>query len=368
MNGVDEAHLRRALDLAEQGRRTVTQGAMVGCVLVRDDAILAEGFHARPGGPHAEAVALAAVADARGATAYVSLEPCAHHGRTPPCADALIAAGIARVVVAAGDPFPLVAGTGIDRLRAAGIDVEVADRASPIGLAARRQNAAYRTATVLGRPHVTYKAAVTVDGRTATRAGDSRWISGPESRRLVHEWRAAAGAVLVGRGTAIADDATLTARDCDPVAARQPLRVVADRSALLPITAHVVRTSAEGAVLVVVGPNAPASRRSALERAGVETAVAADAPALLALLHARGVQSVLLEGGPTLAGALLAAAVIDRLAVFVAPGVMGDPAAPGLFGDALAPVAIADVVPLASLEPETVGRDILLDGWLRDPP
>jgi diaminohydroxyphosphoribosylaminopyrimidine deaminase/5-amino-6-(5-phosphoribosylamino)uracil reductase len=365
----DEAYLDRTLELAERGRRTAAPNPEVGCVLVRDGAVVGEGFHVRPGTGHAEIVALAAAGDAaRGATAYVSLEPCAHAGRTPPCADALIAAGVTRVVAAALDPYREVDGAGFARLRAAGVDVAVADPDSRIGVAARRQNAGFRTAVSLGRPHVTYKAAVTLDGRTASRSGDARWISGPESRARVHEWRAGVGAVLVGSGTAIADDATLTARDCDPPPERQPLRVVIDRRARLPLASRLVQTVAEGPVLVFVAPDAPADRRAALEAAGVETVAAATLAAALGALAARDVQSVLCEGGATLAGALLHDGLIDRVAVFVAPRVLGDPGAPGLFGAALEPATVAEALALASVEPERVGADILLDAWVRDPP
>jgi diaminohydroxyphosphoribosylaminopyrimidine deaminase/5-amino-6-(5-phosphoribosylamino)uracil reductase len=364
----DEGYLERTLVLAERGRRTAAPNPVVGCVLVRDGVIVGEGFHVRPGTGHAEVEALAAAGDAaRGATAYVSLEPCSHSARTPPCADALIAAGVTRVVAAAGDPYHEVDGAGFARLGAAGVEVAVADEASRIGLAARRQNAGFRTAVTLGRPHVTYKAAVTLDGRTATRSGDARWISAPGSRALVHDWRAAAGAVLVGIGTAIADDATLTARDSVPPPDRQPLRVVVDRQARLPLSSRLVRTVGEGPVLVVVSPDAPADRRAALEAAGVETLVAASLPDAMRVLAEREIQSVLCEGGATLAGGLLHDGLIDRLALFVAPRILGDPAAPGLFGAALVPATIAAAVAAVSMEPERVGADILLDVWVRDP-
>jgi diaminohydroxyphosphoribosylaminopyrimidine deaminase/5-amino-6-(5-phosphoribosylamino)uracil reductase len=368
LTAADEAYLDRALALAERGRRTAPPNPLVGCLLVRDGVVVGEGFHVRPGTGHAEVVALAAAgAAARGATAYVSLEPCSHTGRTPPCADALVAAGVTRVVAAARDPYREVDGAGFARLRDGGVEVVVADPDGRIGLAARRQNAGFRTAVTLGRPHVTYKAAVTLDGRTATRTGDARWISSPESRALVHAWRAAAGAVLVGIGTAIADDATLTARDCEPPADRQPLRVVIDRQARLPVRSRLVQTAAEGPVLVFVAPDAPADRRASLEAAGVETLAADDLSGALRALAARDVQTVLCEGGATLAGSLLRDELIDRIALFVAPRILGDPAAPGLFGEGLVPATIAEGLAAVSLEPERVGADILLDAWVRDP-
>jgi diaminohydroxyphosphoribosylaminopyrimidine deaminase / 5-amino-6-(5-phosphoribosylamino)uracil reductase len=315
----DLGHLERCFELAELGARTAAPNPMVGCVLVRDGAVIGEGWHERPGSPHAEIIALAAAGDASGATAYVSLEPCAHHGRTPPCADALIAAGVARVVIAAVDPDPRTDGRGIERLRAGGVEVELAT--GDIERRARHQNAGFRTLVRLGRPHVTYKAAVSIDGRVTAPGGEPRWISSPQSRALVHEWRARSGAVAVGLGTVLADDPTLTARDCVPPAERQPLRVVFDRSARLPVGSALVRSVGEGPVAVVCRPGAPGI--DALAAAGVEAIEAIDAGQALAELGRRGLATVLLEGGPTLASALRREGLVDRLALFVAPLVLG---------------------------------------------
>ena len=228
MTGDDARFLERTLELAERGRFTASPNPVVGCVIVRDGEVLGEGWHVRPGERHAETNALlACTAGAQDATAYVSLEPCSHHGRQPPCADALIEAGIARVVSAAGDPSAKVGGKGFERLRAARVEVEVAT--GDLERRARRQNAAFRMHTVHGRPFVLLKLAASLDGRTATSAGESRWISSPESRQLVHVWRASVDAVAVGSGTALADDPGLDARDLEPPAERQPLRVVFDR-------------------------------------------------------------------------------------------------------------------------------------------
>jgi len=327
----DEAFLRRTLELAERGRRTAAPNPVVGCLLVRDGEVLAEGWHERPGGEHAEAMALRLAGDARGATAYVGLEPCSHHGRTPPCADALVAAGVARVVIAALDPSPKVDGKGLQRLRAAGVEVEMA--AGEVEAAARRQNAEFRTFHLLGRPHVTYKAAASLDGRTATAAGESQWISSPESRRLVHEWRACAGAVAVGSGTAVRDRPQLTARDVDPPAQRQPLRVVFDRGG------RIDRATWDGVV------------------------ARGDAGEELAALAARGVTSVLVEGGATFAAGLLAAGLIDRVALFVAPLVLGE--GPGVFAG-WAAGSLADAPAAVHLEARPVGPDILLVAELRE--
>ena len=272
----ERARLERALELAERGARTAAPNPAVGCVLVAGERVVGEGWHERPGALHAEAMALAqAGAAARGATAYVTLEPCSHHGRTPPCADALVAAGVARVVVAAGDPTARSTAAGWRACAWPGVDVEVLPADDPLAIRARRQTAGFRTHGVLGRPHVAYKAAATLDGRTATRVGDSRWISSPASRALVHEWRARAGAVLVGSGTALSDDPELTARDVEPPVERQPLRVVWDRAARLEPAARLLETSALGPVLVLVAPDAPAERRAALEAAGAETVAVA---------------------------------------------------------------------------------------------
>jgi diaminohydroxyphosphoribosylaminopyrimidine deaminase/5-amino-6-(5-phosphoribosylamino)uracil reductase len=363
----DEVHLRRALRLAARGLRTAAPNPAVGCVIVHRGAVIGEGWHEGPGTPHAERAALAAAtAEVAGATAYVSLEPCSHGGRpVPPCADALIGAGIARVVVGAGDPAPWVAGGGIQRLLEAGVAVDVADPASPIGVTAREITAGFRRRVTDGRPCVTYKAAVTLDGRTATRGGDSRWISGPESRALVHEWRARSQAVLVGAGTALRDDPLLTARDCDPPAPRQPLRVVADRAARLPLGSALVRTAREHPVLVLAAPGAPG--RSALEEAGVEVAEVDGPAAGLALLAERGVNDVLCEGGATLAGALLAGGLVDRLALFAAPVVLGDAGGAPVFGPAFSPGAMHEALRASQLAVEPVGPDVLITAWLSLP-
>lgn len=338
MTPADEAYLRRCLELAERGRRTAAPNPVVGSVLVRDGAVLAEGWHERPGGEHAEAMALRLAGDARGATAYVSLEPCAHQGRTPPCADALAAAGVVRVVIAALDPTEKVNGRGAARLREAGIEVEVAD--GGLEAAARRQNAAFRTLHLMGRPHVTYKAAASLDGRTATASGESQWISSPASRRLVHEWRAAAGAVAIGIGTALRDDPDLTARDVSPPPARQPLRVVFSRRRPLPAGS---RLSAGDGPPTLVTPLSPEAALFDLAR--------------------RGISSVLLEGGATLAAAFLEAGLIDRVALFVAPVLLGD--GPGVFAG-WAAASLAAAPRAVHLEASAVGGDILLVAELRE--
>ena len=323
--------LELALELAERGRGTTKPNPIVGAVLVRDGEVVGRGWHERAGGPHAEIVALeAAGEDARGATLYTTLEPCAHHGRTPPCVDALIAAGIARVVAAAGDPSPETDGQGFERLRAARIEVEVAE--GDAGLRARRQNEAYRTWIAKGRPFVTYKAAMTLDGRLAAAGGDARWVSGEDSRRLVHELRAASDAVGVGTGTVQTDDPALTARDVG--AARQPRRLAFGRGPL------------------------PQASELELRSGPLETE--------LAELAHEEVQSLLLEGGPTLAGAFLRADLIDKLILFVAPKLVGGDDAPPLFAGP-GVLSLAEAVPLTSMEVSRVGEDILLIAYVHEP-
>ncbi|MBD0338341.1 MAG: bifunctional diaminohydroxyphosphoribosylaminopyrimidine deaminase/5-amino-6-(5-phosphoribosylamino)uracil reductase RibD [Thermoleophilia bacterium] len=306
-------HLERALELAERGRATTHPNPVVGAVVAHGEEVVGEGWHERAGGPHAEVAALERAGErARGATLYVTLAPCSGHGRTPPCVDAVLAAGIARVVVGADHPTQ----DGLARLRAAGLEVELLD-----SFEARRQNEAWRTWTTLGRPFVTHKAAVSLDGRVTVPG--SRWVSGEESRSLVHELRARSDAVAVGMGTFRADSPELTARGVD--AARQPRRLVFG-SGPLP----------EGFELVS-GP----------------------LPAELGRLGREGVQSLLLEGGPTLATAFLVAGLVDKLLVFVAPVVSGD--GPRFLGDLPRPLR------LRRFEAGTVGEDVLLSAYVREP-
>ena len=323
--------LERALELAERGRGTTRPNPMVGAVVVRDGEVVGEGWHERPGEPHAEAMALEAAGErARGGTLYVTLEPCAHLGRTPPCADAVVAAGISHVVAATGDPDPRTNGQGFARLRAAGIEVELAE--GDLARQARRQNEAFLTWAAKGRAFVTYKAAMTLDGRLAAAGGDARWVSGEESRRRVHELRAASDAVAVGMGTARADEPRLDARDVDAV--RQPRRLVFGQGPL-----------PDGSDLeLVAGP---------LDEE-------------LARLAGKEVQSLLLEGGPTLAGAFLRAGLIDKLLLFVAPKLVGGDDAPSLFAGPGAR-SLAEAVPVGELEVEELGDDLLLTAYLNEP-
>jgi diaminohydroxyphosphoribosylaminopyrimidine deaminase/5-amino-6-(5-phosphoribosylamino)uracil reductase len=307
--------LERALELAERGRGTTHPNPVVGAVVVRDGEVVGEGWHARAGGPHAEVVALERAGDrARGATLYVSLEPCSTHGRTPPCTEAIVAAGVSHVVAGAADPVQ----DGLERLREAGLETELADLWE-----ARVQNEAWRTWAALGRPFVTYKAAVTLDGRMTIPG--SRWVSGDDSRRFVHELRAASDAVAVGMGTVRADNPRLTARDVG--AKRQPRRLAFGRGPL-----------PQGSGLELLsGP---------LEEE-------------LGRLAEQEVQSLLLEGGPTLATAFLEEDLIDKLLVFVAPRLSGE--GPNLFRD------LGHALELRRLGARRMGEDVLLTAYLREP-
>jgi diaminohydroxyphosphoribosylaminopyrimidine deaminase/5-amino-6-(5-phosphoribosylamino)uracil reductase len=309
--------MRRALELARKGWGQTAPNPMVGAVIVRDGEVVGEGFHSRFGEAHAEDQALRAAGDrAKGATVYVTLEPCAHTGKTPPCAEALVAAGVARVVIAAADPNPAAAG-GVERLRAAGIDVEVGAEER----AARELNAPFFHAFAEQRPWITLKLALSLDGALADATGHSRWITGDDSRRLVHEMRAGSDAIGVGIGTALADDPSLTVRDA-PAPRVPPTRVVFDRAARLPTTS-VLASTARDIPTIVVADSPPAARISALEAVGVCVILASSLRVALDSLTELGLRSLLVEGGARLAGALLGAGMVDRLVIFQGSAIFG---------------------------------------------
>lgn len=320
---MEERFLERALELAERGRGTTHPNPIVGCVLVRDGEVVGEGWHERKGEAHAEVAALAAAgAHARGATAYVTLEPCAHHGDTPPCADALIEAGVARVVVGQRDPNPRVEGNGLERLRDAGVEAGLVE--GELGFRCRQQIEEWRTWVTQRRPFVTYKVAVTLDGRVTVPG--RRWVTGEEARRLVHVLRAASDAVAVGMGTVRWDDPRLDARDV-PTPRGQPRRIAFGRGPL-----------PEGSELELrSGPLAEELEQLASE----------------------GVQSLLLEGGPTLAAAFLEAGLVDKVLVFVAPTFSGE--GPGMLAGLPGPVE------LTRLDARSVGDDVLLQAYVHEP-
>ena len=318
----DAAFMARALRLAARGRLTTAPNPAVGCVIVRDGQIMGEGWHREAGGPHAEVVAIeAAGGDVRGTTVYVTLEPCAHHGRTPPCAEMLVAVGVSRVVVAIEDPYDEVQGRGLEMLSAAGIDTAVGLLAD----VATRLNRGFLTRVRSGRPYVTLKIAASSDGATAMRDGQSQWITGPAARADVQRLRAGSGAILTGIGTVLADDPSLTVRD--PAIendGRQPLRAVVDTRLRMPLSARML--TLPGSTIIYGGDG---ERTDALRSAGAEVvAIVGDRGrvplnAVLEDLAARGVNDLLVEAGPTLAGSLLVDGLVDELVIYQAPHIMG---------------------------------------------
>ncbi len=382
----DLRHLRRAVELARRGRYGAPPNPMVGTVLVRGGRVVGEGWHARAGEAHAEAAALAAARAGRqevaGSTAYVSLEPCAHQGRTPPCSDALVTAGVARVVALHGDPDPRVAGGGMTRLREAGIDAtlataagvwppELADAAAALVARALTLNLHFLVPAVLGRPAVTLKWAMSLDGRIATAGGDSQWISSPRGRRWSLDLRERHDAILVGSGTALADDPRLDRRL--GLAAGPITRVILDRRLRLPPAARTL--ALDGPVLVYTAAGADASRAVSLEAAGAtvvrlppdatgsdpavsDTAMPA---AVLADLARRGVRSLLVEGGGEVAASWLASGLYDRVHASVAPLLIGGRTAPGPLGGAGAETLSA-APRLTDLHVRRRGPDVILTG------
>ncbi len=362
LTATDRGHLRRALELAEGGRGRVSPNPLVGAVVVRHGEVIGEGFHAELGGLHAERAALE---DCRqrgnqpaGAIMYVTLEPCAHQGRQPPCVEAVLEAGIGRVVIASEDPSEKAAGRGPGILRDGGVEVVLAAGAE--AAAARLLNQAFRKHARTGLPLVTLKLAMSLDGRTSTAPSDSPWISGELSRALVHRWRAEADAIAVGIGTVLADDPLLTARHPD---ARQPLRVVFDSQARLPLDSQLLATLDQSPVLVVTSPDADPARVGALREAGAEILVAGGPAGVdrissaLADLGRRGLTSLFLEGGRTLASAFLAAGQVDESRTFIAPMLLG--AAKSTATEAPRVTALASRV-------EPVGDDTLITARFKE--
>ena len=359
--------MRRALRLASLGRHA-SPNPMVGCVLVAPDGrVVGEGFHPQAGQPHAEVFALRAAGEAaRGAAAFVTLEPCSHQGRTPPCADALLRAGVARVAAAMTDPDPRVAGCGLERLQAGGVAVDV----GLLEAEARALNAAFITHRLTGRPWVVLKTAMTLDGKIATRTGHSQWITSPVSRRAVHrQLRDRCDALITGIGTVLADDPSLTTR-LEHKSGRDPLRVVVDSAARTPLDAQVVRLAAhDGRTLIVTTSAASPARRAALAARGCELLVCApdtagrvDLADLVARLGTRGdVIGVLVEGGGELAAGFLQANLVDRWLAFVAPKIVGGRDAPGPIGGVGA-ARIGESLTVSPWRVSRCGPDLRIDG------
>lgn len=346
----DRRFMRRAIALAERGWGRVHPNPLVGAIIVRGDEVVGEGWHTAFGAPHAEVEALDGAGDAaRGATAYVSLEPCAHHGKTPPCTDALVAAGVARVVFGAEDPTT-EAGGGAERLRTAGVEVVGGVEREAV----RRQNASFFHAAVHGRPWVALKYALSLDGGLARQVGERTLVTGAEAQADTHRLRAGHDAILVGSGTARVDDPLLTVRGAvDPI--RPPLRVIVDTAARLAPTARVLQTVDEAVVVLLVSDDADASRTARLEEAGARVVPVTsgdgglDLAAALDALWTLEVRSVLCEGGGRLGSALLRSRLASRLYVYYAPILLGRDAVPG-FVDATLPgsARITDVTSLGA--------------------
>jgi len=367
----DRAHLSRAVELASRGAGAVSPNPLVGAVIAKDGEVLGEGWHEELGGHHAEVNAIAACGerDLSQATMYISLEPCCHVGRTPPCTNAIIAAGIKRVIVASDDPTEKASGRGLGTLRDEGVEVLVEE--GELAARARQLNQPFRKHARAGRPWVLFKSAMTLDGKVATRAGDSQWISGPESRDLAHRWRSEFDAVIVGIGTVLADDPQLTARPGGAPAKRQPRRIVFDSLARLPIDSKLLADAAEVPLTVVVSRAAARVDADALQAAGAEVIVAAgeNEPArirnALDQIGARGVTSALLEGGPHLAGAFLDSGEIDEVRLFLAPLLLGGRTARDpLEGEGVD--RISEAMQALTLSCESVGEDLLISARLRE--
>ncbi|MCD9085953.1 bifunctional diaminohydroxyphosphoribosylaminopyrimidine deaminase/5-amino-6-(5-phosphoribosylamino)uracil reductase RibD [Stenotrophomonas sp. SY1] len=350
----DHLLMARALRLAERAAWTTRPNPMVGCVIARGDEVVGEGWHQRAGGPHAEVFALRqAGTRARGATAYVTLEPCAHYGRTPPCALALIEAGVARVVAAMSDPFPDVDGGGFALLRQAGIEVAVGLLADK----ARELNRGFLSRIERGRPFVRVKLAASLDGRTAMAGGESKWITDEAARADVQQWRARAGAILTGAATVLADDPLLTARPGDGEFL-PPLRVVLDARLRTLDQARVREGDAPTLYLHDPAVPAPALGGAEFAACSLQADGRFDLHAVMALLAARGINEVHVEAGPTLCGALLRAGLADELLLYVAPLLMGDAARPLLAG--LGIDTMAQAVPLEVVDARMLGKDLRL--------
>jgi diaminohydroxyphosphoribosylaminopyrimidine deaminase/5-amino-6-(5-phosphoribosylamino)uracil reductase len=364
----DTHHLLRAIELAGRARGQTSPNPIVGAVIVKDGRVIGEGITQAPGEGHAEVMAIEeAAGNTAGATMYVSLEPCCHHGRTPPCTDAIVAAGIARVVIASDDPTPKASGRGPGILRDEGVRVDIVD--GHVAEAARMLNQPFRKHARTGRPLVVFKSAMTLDGKVATHTGDSQWISGEASRARAHRWRAESDAVAVGIGTALVDDPRLTAR-VEGVA-RQPRHVVFDSEARLPLDSQLVQGVGEVPLIVVCSRAAARTSVEGLQSAGVDVIVATGENEAARVAHAldelgsREIQSLLLEGGPHLAGAFLEAGEIDEARMFVAPLLIGGAKA----RTAVEGIGVGDIASgsrALAIETERIEDDVLIIARLKE--
>jgi len=358
----DERWIKRALRLAEKGRGRTSPNPMVGAVLVKDGKVVGEGFHAKAGEAHAEIVALQQAGEgARGATLYLNLEPCTHHGKTPPCAPQVVETGVKRVVIGMEDPNPLVKGKGIEMLRRAGLDVEV----GILEKECRRLNEAFCKYILKKEPFVILKVAATLDGKMATRNGDSKWISGKASRRFVHKLRDQVDGVLVGIGTVLKDDPMLTARIRG---GRDPYRIILDSQLKIPEEAKVIGTHPTKAIIAST-ELAPKDKIEKLEKRGVKILIfdskrgKVNLRACLSKLGEIGMMNLLVEGGSQVNGSFLDEGLIDKLLLFLSPRLMGDHQAPGIFGGE-GVSNLQEAIVLKEIKTKRVGEDILLEGYL----
>ena len=358
----DEGYMRLALQLAEAAEGQTEVNPVVGCVVVKHGRIVGMGAHLRRGEAHAEIHALnMAGGDAEGSTVYVTLEPCSHYGRTPPCAERLLRSNVAKVVVACTDPNPLVAGQGIAMLRASGVDVQ----AGVLEQEATRVNERFFSFIRTGRPFVTLKSACSLDGKMATASGDSKWISNTLAREAVHEMRHRHQAIMVGVETALADDPLLTTRLAVP--ALQPVRIVVDSRLRLPDTSKVLSGMEQAPTWILTTERAPQQRVQALERLGAVVVRCGDGervdlPSAMRMLAARGIGSVLLEGGSRLNGAMLEAGLVNKVELFYAPLVIGGADAPALFGFAGFD-KVSEAIRLERLHAEMIGDNVRMSGY-----
>lgn len=361
----DQIWMRRALDLAARARGRTSPNPMVGAVLVKDGQLIGEGFHAYAGSDHAEVAALRdAGPGATGATLYVSLEPCCHYGRTPPCVEQILEAGIRRVMAACEDPNPAVSGKGIGVLRAAGVSVDVGVLAGE----AERLNEAFFTHVRTGRPFVTLKVAASLDGKIATRTGESRWITRESARRRVHQLRNEMDAVLVGIGTVLRDDPLLTTR-LEIADQRDPIRVIVDNLARLPLRAKVVNRASTAPTILAVSQMAPRLKLEALQREGVQVIVVESSPRRVSLerlmeaLGKRGILSVMIEGGAEINASALREGIVDKVLVFQAPILIGGKSTPtAVGGDGIE--SLSQAARLRDVRIERFDGDILVEGYI----
>jgi len=362
----DRIFMKKALELAARARGRTSPNPMVGAVIVKDGCIVGEGYHERAGLPHAEVVALEQAGElAKGATLYVTLEPCCHWGRTPPCTRAIIRSGIKKVIVATLDPNPLVSGKGVDELRRNGIEVE-------IGLMeeeARKLNEFFFKHITTGLPFVILKIAMSLDGKIATATGESRWITSPQSRRMVHGLRDQVDAVMVGIGTVLKDDPQLTTR-LPEGEGKDPIRVILDSYARTPPTARVINPRSSAPTIIATTTKADGGKIKALREAGAEVVILnedeegrVDLKSLMEYLGGRSIQSLLVEGGSEVAGSMLMKGFVDKVMFFIAPKIIGGADAPTPIGG-MGVRRLSEAITLKEVEVKRIGPDILIQGYV----